>query len=423
MKVLVVGGGGREHALVWKLASSPLISALYCAPGNPGIAASAICVPISGTDVPGIVAFAQKEGIGFVVVGPEEPLTLGMVDALEAVGIPAFGPDASAARLEGSKGFMKDLVAKAGVPTAKYQRFTDAEAAKAYVRAEGAPIVVKTDGLAAGKGVTVALTIDEALDAISEAMEGGRFGAAGAEIVIEEFMEGEEVSFFALVDGKTALPLIGAQDHKRAFDGDQGPNTGGMGAYSPAPVFTAEMERRTMEEIILPTVRTMIAEGCPFKGVLFAGLMITKSGPRLIEYNARFGDPECEVLMRRLQSDLFPLLVASQNGTLDKVKATWSEDPALVVIMAGAGYPGEPKKGGEITGIEGADAVPGVMTFHAGTKSGSDGKLLANGGRVLAVTAMAPSLSEARTAAYAGVDAITWADGFCRRDIAWRALG
>jgi phosphoribosylamine--glycine ligase len=423
MKVLVVGGGGREHALVWKLASSPLISALYCAPGNPGIAASATCVPISGTDVPGIVAFVQKEGIGFVVVGPEEPLTLGLVDALEAVGIPAFGPNAAAARLEGSKGFMKDLVAKAGVPTAKYQRFTDAEAAKAYVRAEGAPIVVKTDGLAAGKGVTVALTIDEALDAISEAMEGGRFGAAGAEIVIEEFMEGEEVSFFALVDGKTALPLIGAQDHKRAFDGDQGPNTGGMGAYSPAPVFTAEMERRTMEEIILPTVRTMIAEGCPFKGVLFAGLMITKTGPRLIEYNARFGDPECEVLMRRLASDLFPLLVASQNGTLDKVSAQWSEDPALVVILAGAGYPGEPKKGGEITGIEGADAVPGVMTFHAGTKSGADGKLLANGGRVLAVTAMAPSLSEARTAAYAGVDRITWADGFCRRDIAWRALG
>ncbi|MFD2261627.1 phosphoribosylamine--glycine ligase [Lacibacterium aquatile] len=422
MKVLVVGGGGREHALVWKLKASPLVSSLYCAPGNPGIANSATCVPIAASDVAGIVDFAKQEGIGFVVVGPEEPLTLGIVDALAEAGIPAFGPDKSAARLEGSKGFMKDLAAKAGVPTAKYQRFTDAEAAKAYIRAEGAPIVVKADGLAAGKGVTVALTVDEAIAAVSEAMEDGRFGAAGAEVVVEEFLEGEEVSFFALVDGKTALPLIGAQDHKRAFDGDQGPNTGGMGAYSPAPIFTLEMERRTMEEIVLPTVRTMAAEGCAFKGVLFAGLMITKAGPKLIEYNVRFGDPECEVLMRRMQSDLFPLLVASQKGTLGDVDVRWWEDPALVVILAGAGYPGEPKKGGEITGIEAADSVDGVMTFHAGTTT-KDGKLVANGGRVLAVTAMAPTLAEARTAAYAGVDKIQWADGFCRRDIAWRALG
>jgi phosphoribosylamine--glycine ligase len=423
MKLLVVGGGGREHALVWKLAQSPLVTELYCAPGNPGIAAQATCLPVAATDIPGLIALAKEKAIDFVVVGPEEPLTLGLVDALEAAGIPAFGPGRDAARLEGSKGYMKDLVARAGVPTARYQRFTDAEKARAYVRQQGAPIVVKTDGLAAGKGVTVAMTLAEAEAAITEAMEDKRFGAAGAELVIEEYMEGEEVSFFALVDGTTALPLPAAQDHKRAFDGDQGPNTGGMGAYSPAPIFTPDMEARTLRDIIEPTIRQMAADGTPFKGVLFAGLMLTADGPRLIEYNIRFGDPECEVLMRRLSSDLLPLLLASAQGGLAGQQPVWSDNPALVVILAGQGYPGEPKKGGTITGLAEADAVPGVVTFHAGTKAGADGSLLANGGRVLAVTASAADLHSARTAAYQAVDRIVWQDGFCRRDIAWRALG
>ncbi len=422
MKVLVVGGGGREHALCWKLAASPRLTNLYCAPGNPGIAQVADLVPVAATDVPGIVAFAKQLEIDFVVVGPEEPLTLGLVDALDAVGIAAFGPSQAAARLEASKGFMKDVLAAAGVPTAAYRRFTDAEAARAYVREQGAPIVVKTDGLAAGKGVTVALTLTEAEAAIAEAMEGGKFGAAGAELVIEEFMQGEEVSFFVLCDGTHAVPLAAAQDHKRAFDGDEGPNTGGMGAYSPAPIFTPALEAEVMATIIQPTLDYMAAQGMPYKGVLFAGLMITAKGPRLIEYNVRFGDPECQTILPRLTSDLLPALLASHNGCLDAVTLLWSTAPSLTVILAGQGYPGEPKKGGLIQGIDAAGSVPGVTVFHAGTKQ-TDTGIVGNGGRVLAVTATGPDLTEARTRAYQAVDLIDWTDGFCRRDIGWRALG
>ncbi|GFZ95729.1 phosphoribosylamine--glycine ligase [Elstera cyanobacteriorum] len=422
MKILVVGGGGREHALCWKLAASPRLTKLYCAPGNPGIGQVADLVPVSATDVPAIVAFAKQSAIDFVVVGPEEPLTLGLVDALEAAGIAAFGPSQAAAALEGSKGFMKDVVAAAGVPTAAYRRFTDAEAARAYVREQGAPIVVKTDGLAAGKGVTVALTLAEAEAAIAEAMEDGKFGKAGAELVIEEFMEGEEVSFFVLCDGTHAVPLAAAQDHKRAFDGDEGPNTGGMGAYSPAPIFTPALEAEVMATIIQPTLDHMAARETPYKGVLFAGLMITAKGPRLIEYNVRFGDPECQTILPRLTSDLLPALLASRNGHLDDVTLLWGAAPSLTVILAGQGYPGEPKKGGVIQGFDAAGSVPGVTVFHAGTKQ-TDAGIVGNGGRVLAVTATGTDLIEARTRAYQAVDLIDWADGFCRRDIGWRALG
>ena len=422
MKLLVVGGGGREHALCWKLAASPRLKTLYCAPGNPGIAQVAECVPLAATDISGIVSFAKQNNVDFVVVGPEEPLTLGLVDALEAEGIAAFGPSRAAAQLEGSKGFMKDVVAAAGVPTAAYARFTDAEAARAYVRQQGAPIVVKTDGLAAGKGVTVAMTLAEAEAAIAEAMDGGKFGAAGAELVIEEFMEGEEVSFFVLCDGTRGIPLAAAQDHKRAFDGDEGPNTGGMGAYSPAPIFTPALEAEVMARMIQPTLDAMAARGCPFKGILFAGLMLTAQGPRLIEYNIRFGDPECETLLPRLSSDLLPALLAAREGRLDDVTLLWSTASAITVILAGQGYPGEPKKGGRIDGLDAAGTVPGVTIFHAGTKQGESG-IVANGGRVLAVTATGPDLAAARERAYQAVDLIQWDEGFCRRDIGWRALG
>jgi len=422
VKLLVVGGGGREHALCWKLAASPRLKTLYCAPGNPGIAQVAECVPLAATDISGIVTFAKQNNVDFVVVGPEEPLTLGLVDALEAEGIAAFGPTKAAAQLEGSKGFMKDVVAAAGVPTAAYARFTDAEAARAYVRKQGAPIVVKTDGLAAGKGVTVAMTLAEAEAAIAEAMDGGKFGAAGAELVIEEFMEGEEVSFFVLCDGARGIPLAAAQDHKRAFDGDEGPNTGGMGAYSPAPIFTSALEAEVMATMIQPTLDAMAARGCPFKGILFAGLMLTAEGPRLIEYNIRFGDPECETLLPRLSSDLLPALLAAREGRLDDVTLLWGTASAITVILAGEGYPGEPKKGGRIDGLDAAGTVPGVTIFHAGTKQGEAG-ILANGGRVLAVTATGPDLAAARERAYQAVDLIQWDEGFCRRDIGWRALG
>jgi len=423
MKVLVVGGGGREHALCWTIAASPLCHKLYCAPGNAGIAEEAECVPIGAEDVDGLVAFAQKEAIDFVVVGPEGALVLGLVDRLAEIGVKAFGPSAAAARLEGSKGFTKDLCAKYNIPTAAYARFTDAETAKAYVRDQGAPIVVKADGLAAGKGVTVAMTEAEALAAIDEAMDGGAFGAAGAELVVEAFLEGEEASFFALVDGKTTLPLVTAQDHKRAYDGDEGPNTGGMGAYSPAPVMTQALIDRAMAEIIEPTVKAMAAEGCPFKGVLYAGLMITQKGPELIEYNVRFGDPECQVILMRLMSDLLPALIASADGVLSSFDLRWYDEAALTVVMATKGYPGSYEKGTEIRGL---DLAPGnsddVKVFHAGTKRGEAGELLATGGRVLNVTAMAPTIKEAQERAYAAVDKIDWPGGFCRRDIGWRAI-
>jgi phosphoribosylamine--glycine ligase len=425
MRILLVGNGAREHALAWAISASPLCDALYCAPGNAGIAELATCIDIPADAVERLVAFAKETGIDFVIVGPEAPLVLGLVDALEAAGIKAFGPSAAAARLEGSKGFMKDLCARHTIPTAPYARFTDGAAAKAYVEKHGAPIVVKADGLAAGKGVTVAETQAEAFAAIDEAFS-GRFGAAGSSLVIEGFLAGEEVSFFALVDGKTALPLASAQDHKRVGEGDTGPNTGGMGAYSPAPIMTEALTARVMAEIIEPTVAGMAAEGMPFKGVLFAGLMIldTADGkvPYLLEYNTRFGDPECEVLMRRLKSDLLPALIAARDGVLDHFHLRWRDEAALCVVMAAKGYPGTPQKGGVIGNLAEAAAVEGVTVFHAGTRFDAEGRVIADGGRVLCVTATGTTLGEARDRAYRAVDRIAWAEGFCRRDIGWRAL-
>ncbi len=420
MKVLVVGSGGREHALCWAISASPLCTKLYCAPGNAGIANDAECVPVAADDLDGIVNFCNGDGIDFVVVGPEAPLVAGLVDRLEAAGVKAFGPRANAAVLEGSKGFTKDLCARHGIPTAAYGRFRDAASAKAFVAEKGAPIVVKADGLAAGKGVIMAETDDEAIAAIDEIF-GGRFGAAGAEVVIEEWMTGEEASFFALVDGAHALALATAQDHKRAFDGDTGPNTGGMGAYSPAPVMTQKVIDATMDRIIRPTVAAMNAEGRPFRGVLFAGLMITDKGPQLIEYNARFGDPECQVLMMRLKSDILPALIASADGQLANFDLRWHDEPALSVVMAAKGYPGDYEKGTVIGGLDDAGKADGVQVFHAGTAM-KDGKVVATGGRVLAVTALGASVAEARKKAYAAIDTIDWPKGFCRRDIGWRAV-
>jgi phosphoribosylamine--glycine ligase len=422
MRVLVVGSGGREHALCWALAASPLCDALYCAPGNPGIAEEATCVPIAATDIDGILKLCTAERIDFVVVGPEAPLVAGLVDRLEASGVAAFGPTAAAAALEGSKGFTKDLCAKYDIPTAAYRRFTDARAAKDYVRAQGAPIVVKADGLAAGKGVTVATTIAEAEAAIDDALTTNRFGAAGAEVVIEEFLEGEEASFFALTDGKTALPLASAQDHKRVGDGDVGPNTGGMGAYSPAPCVTLEIEAQVMTRIIRPTLAAMAKEGRPYKGVLYAGLMLTKDGPKLIEYNARFGDPECQVLVPRLKSDLLPALMASRDGVLSDFDLRWHDEVALCVVLAAKGYPDNPEKGSAIKGLEAAaSSDPTVLIFHAGTKRAGD-QLVADGGRVLNIVGLGKTVHEARDRAYAVIDRIDWPQGFCRRDIGWRAL-
>jgi phosphoribosylamine--glycine ligase len=421
MKILVVGSGGREHALCWAIRKSPLCTALYCAPGNAGIAEVATCLPVSASDLPGIVALARDKAIDLVMVGPEGPLVAGLVDALSAAGIAAVGPTAAAARLEGSKGFMKDFCARHGIPTAAYARFADADAAKAYVKAQGAPIVVKADGLAAGKGVVVATTEAEALAAIDRMMTERAFGDAGGELVIEEFLTGEEASFFALIDGETAIPLGAAQDHKAVGDGDTGPNTGGMGAYAPAPVMTPAMAERVMAEIVRPTVAGMAAEGCPFAGVLFAGLMISPKGPRLIEFNVRFGDPECQVLMSRLASDIVPLLLAVPQRNLDRVSPEWHDEAALVVVMAAKGYPGTPLKGTEIKGLAAANAVEGVQVFHAGTRA-EDGRILADGGRVLGVAARGRTVREAQQRAYAAVDRIDWPEGFCRRDIGWRAL-
>jgi phosphoribosylamine--glycine ligase len=421
MRILVVGGGGREHALCWAIGGSPLCDKLFCAPGNAGIRQEAECVAIAADDVDGLVAFSRDNNIDLVVVGPEAPLVLGLVDRLEAEDIRAFGPRANAAMLEGSKGFMKDLCARHGIPSAAYGRFTDAEAAKAYIREHGAPIVVKADGLAAGKGVTVAQTVDEALNAVDEAMTENAFGDAGAEIVVEAFLDGEELSFFALVDGINALPLAGAQDHKAVGEGDTGPNTGGMGAYSPAPSLTDALEAQVMETIIMPTVLGMAADGCPYTGVLYAGLMLTEKGPELLEYNVRFGDPECQVLMMRLRSDIVPALVAACDGMLESFDLRWTDDAALTVVLAANGYPGSYAKGTEIKNLDAA-AQTGAMVFHAGTTAEGD-TIRANGGRVLNVTAYAPSIGEAQSRAYAAVDAIDWPDGFCRRDIGWRAIG
>jgi len=420
MNVLVVGAGGREHALCWKLAQSPKLTKLYAAPGNAGMASIADCVDIGAEDVAALVAFARDNAVDLVVVGPEAPLVKGLADQLTDAGIPVFGPSAKAAQLEGSKGFTKDLCQRANIPTAAYGRFTDLDDALAYVGRECAPIVVKADGLAAGKGVTVAMTTDEALAAVRDAFD-GRFGDAGAEVVIEDFLEGEEASFFALCDGTTALPLVTAQDHKRVGDGDTGPNTGGMGAYSPAPVMTPDLIDEVMATIIEPTLATMQADGMPYMGVLFAGLMITAKGPELIEYNARFGDPECQVLMMRMESDLLELLLAAADGQLKGKTVSWRKDPALTVVMAADGYPGSYDKGTAVNNLDDAASDAGVEIFHAGTAM-QDGQLVATGGRVLNITAMAPSVAQAQALAYAAIDKIDWPQGFCRRDIGWRAI-
>jgi phosphoribosylamine--glycine ligase len=426
MRVLVVGGGGREHALCWALSRSPLLTKLWCAPGNPGIAEVATCLPIEATDVAALVGFARQEGVELVVAGPEAPLTLGLADACAEAGIPCFGPSAAAAQLEGSKAFCKAVADEAGVPTAAWRRFDDAAAARAYIRAQGAPIVVKADGLAAGKGVVVAQTVEEAEAAIADIMESRVHGEAGATVVIEDFLQGEEISFFALCDGETALPFGAAQDHKRVGEGDAGPNTGGMGAYAPAPAFTAALQQQTMERIVLPTLRAMAKRGTPFRGVLFAGLMLTAQGdevrPKLIEFNVRFGDPECQALMLRLRSDLLPALMAAAKGDLAGVQLSMSDDPSLVVVMAAEGYPGTPRKGTEIRGLDAAAALPGVHIFHAGTARRGDGAIIADGGRVLGIGGTGATLREARDAAYAAVDALDWPGGFCRRDIGFRAL-
>ncbi len=418
MKVLVVGSGGREHALCWAIGASPLCDKLYCTPGNAGIAAEAECVAIAANDVDGLVAFCRDRDIDFVVVGPEAPLVLGLVDRLEASGIMAFGPTAAAAALEGSKAFMKDLCARHGIPTAAYARFIDAEEAKAYIAERGAPIVVKADGLAAGKGVVVAETLDSALAAVDAALVDAAFGEAGAEVIVEECLVGPEVSFFALVDGASVLPLAAAQDHKRAFDNDRGPNTGGMGAFSPTPLMDPALQARVMAEIVEPTVRAMAAEGHPYKGVLYAGLMLTADGPKLLEYNVRFGDPECQVLVARLKSDLLPALIASRDGVLSTVDLRWHDKAALCVVMASEGYPGPYGKGDPIGGLDAAGESEAVTIFHAGTRVGPDGEILANGGRVLGVTATGDDLPSARAAAYGAVDRVDWPGCFCRRDIA-----
>ena len=419
MNVLLIGSGGREHALAWKIAASPMLTKLYAAPGNPGIAAEAECVALDAGDHAAVVAFCREHDIGLVVVGPEGPLVAGLADAVRAAGIDVFGPSAEAARLEGSKAYTKDLCARQNIPTGAYETFNNAPKAKAYIRRVGAPIVIKADGLAAGKGVTVAMTEDEALAAIDDCFEGA-FGEAGASVVVEEFLEGEEASFFCLCDGRTAIPFGTAQDHKRVGDGDTGPNTGGMGAYSPAPVMTPDLVERTMREIIEPTMRGMADAGAPFSGVLYAGLMITSEGPKLIEYNVRFGDPECQVLMMRLKDDVLVLLQAAARGQLEHVSVRWHDEAALTVVMAAEGYPGTPRKG---TLIKWVDAVRGehVEVFHAGTATGEAG-LVANGGRVLSVTALGASVNEAQARAYAAVDRIDWPEGFCRRDIGWRAV-
>jgi phosphoribosylamine--glycine ligase len=422
MRILVVGGGGREHALCWAISASPLCTTLFCAPGNAGIAEVAECHDVGAEDIPGQVSLAQKLKIDFVVIGPDAPLVAGMADGFRDAGFKVFGPSKKAAQLEGSKSFTKELCKRHNIPTAAYERFTDFTKAEAYIKTQGAPIVVKADGLAAGKGVIVAETVAQAIDAARDMLSGNKFGAAGASVVIEEFMDGEEASLFALCDGEHVLPLVGAQDHKRAFDGDKGPNTGGMGAYSPVPILDQATFDRAMREIVRPTAKAMKDAGTPFQGVLYAGLMIGKDRkPRLVEYNCRFGDPECQVLMMRLKSDIVPALIACADGGLKHFDLRWSDEAALTVIMATKGYPDSYPRGSEIRGLEAASKVEGVQIFHAGTKA--DGKrILANGGRVLNVTAMAPTVQQARERAYRAVDLIDWPEGFCRRDIAWRAV-
>jgi phosphoribosylamine--glycine ligase len=420
MHILLLGSGGREHALAWKIAASPLVTKLWCAPGNAGIAREAECVALDIADHAAVIEFCTRERIDLVVVGPETPLAAGIVDDLASAGIKAFGPSKQASKLEGSKGFTKALCTEFGIPTGVYGRFTDAQDALAYVRARGAPIVVKADGLAAGKGVVVAQTLREAEDVIAMMFDGA-FGEAGAEVVIEEFLAGREISFFALSDGDTAIALASAQDHKHAFDSDQGPNTGGMGAYSPTPFVTPEIHAEIMAKIIVPTVNGMKARGTPFRGVLYAGVMLTADGPKLFEYNVRFGDPECQVLMLRMMSDIVPALLASCDGQLKNFDLRWFPEAALTVVMAANGYPGDYAKGTRIEGLDAAAGIEGVEIFHAGTMV-KDGHILANGGRVLNVTASGKTVAEAQQRAYEAVDRIQWPEGFCRRDIGWQAV-
>jgi phosphoribosylamine--glycine ligase len=422
MRVLVVGSGGREHALCWSLAASPFLKKLWCAPGNPGIADVAETVPIDVLDIAGLVAFAREQAVDLVMPGPEAPLVAGLADALAEAGIPCCGPTAAAARLEGSKAFAKEVCDAAGIPTAAWESFTDAAAAREFVRRRGAPIVVKADGLAGGKGVVVATTEAEALAAIDQMMEAGAFGDAGASVVIEEFLDGEEISVFALCDGTDALLLGAAQDHKRVGEGDIGPNTGGMGAYSPPPGFTPALADAVMARIVRPTLAEMARRGAPFRGILFAGLMLTADGAKLIEFNVRFGDPECQALLLRLRSDLLPALLAACDGELKYFDLRWQERPSIAVVMAARGYPAAPQTGSRIGGLDAAAGVPGAMVFHAGTARDADGAIVAAGGRVLTLCATGETLREARDAAYAAVRALDWPEGFCRRDIGWRAL-
>jgi len=424
MNILLIGSGGREHALAWKLLRSPSCTKLTVAPGNAGIADIAECVSIPADDIPALVAFAKEKGIALVVVGPEGPLVAGLADAMRTENIPVFGPSKDAAILEGSKGFMKDLCRANGIPTAAYGRFSDIASAESFIRKTGAPIVVKADGLAAGKGVIIAREVDEAIEAARDMLSGTAFGESGVQIVVEEFLDGEEVSFFAITDGETVLPLACAQDHKRAFDGDTGPNTGGMGAYSPSRLMTGDLQQKIMDSIIRPTVEGMAAQGRRYTGVLFAGLMILDGAPFLIEYNVRFGDPECQTLMLRLESDLAALLHDAATGNLarwtDRIE--WREEAALCVVMAAKGYPGTYEKGSIINALDKAASIPGVQVFHAGTVRNEGGDVVAAGGRVLGVTAIAQSVIEAQQKAYAGVDSIDWHEGFSRRDIGWRAV-
>jgi len=420
MNILILGSGGREHAIAWAVKQNPKCDRLIVAPGNAGIAAIAECADIDILDGDTVAVFAEENTVDFVIVGPEAPLAAGVADRLRDAGLSVFGPSAAAARLETSKSFTKAICDAAKAPTAAYARFTEAEGAKAYIKAQGAPIVVKADGLAAGKGVIVAITEDEALDAIDD-MFGGEFGAAGAEVVIEEFMEGEEGSLFVLVDGETVVPIGTAQDHKRVGDGDTGPNTGGMGAYSPAPVLNAAVEKRALDEIVRPTMAEMVRRGMPYQGVLYVGLMIKDGTPRLVEYNVRFGDPECQVLMMRLGAQALDLMQACAEGRLAETAPHWADDHAITVVMSAKGYPGAYQKGSEIKRLDAIEETSSQIIFHAGT-SAQNGAILAAGGRVLNVTARGATLKEARDRAYALVDQIDWPEGFCRRDIGWRAL-
>ena len=417
MNILVIGSGGREHALYWKLSESPQTEQIYAIPGNPGMGTSAA---IALDDHAAILRFVKEHEIGLVVVGPEVPLMNGLVDELEAAGIRAFGPRANAAEIEGSKSFAKDLMKKYGIPTARYEVFTAAEPARAYIRQEGAPIVVKADGLAAGKGVIVAMTEQEALDAVDAIMEDHSFGDAGARVVIEEFMEGEEASLLAFTDGRTIRPMISAQDHKRAYDGDRGPNTGGMGTYAPAPVMTPEMTERAVEEILKPTIAAMAKEGRTYRGCLYLGLMVTADGPKVVEFNARFGDPETQVVLPLLDSDLVAIMCACADGTLADVPIRWKDGAAVCVVLASGGYPGHYEKGQEIHGLADAEAM-GALVFHAGTAM-KDGKLVTNGGRVLGVVGRGADISSAVDAAYAAATKISFKDAYYRKDIAHRAL-